>query len=175
LLFAEAANGKADLYVLSIRDGTTKSYLQTPANEWQARFSPDGDWVAYVSDETGNSEVYVRPFPIPPSGGVKSLISTTGGTQPRWSRDRKTIYYLGGDGQSVMAANVKLTPTFSAGAPRRLFDVPSAQVLPEVVNPFSSWDVAPDGKRFLVTTGAAQDSSKQAPISIVMNWFGLVK
>ncbi len=92
-------------------------FLQTPFLEEAAQFSPDGRYVAYVSDESGKNEVYVRPFP---SGSGKSTISSHGGRQPRWSRDGKELFYV--EGSTLMAVSVSLDPIFSAGATTPLFE-----------------------------------------------------
>ena len=108
-----------DIWVLpTFGDRRPRPVVQTPFNERQGRFSPDGLWVAYNSNESGRDEVYVVPFPGP---GGKWQVSTSGGSFPRWRRDGKEIFFLNG-GNTVMAAAVNGSgKAFEVGAVRRLF------------------------------------------------------
>ena len=103
-------------------DRTPHPYLQTEFNEHQGRLSPDGRWMAYASDESGRSEVYVRAFPTP---GARSQISTDGRQRSRWRRDGKELFYQSAD-RMLMAATVKADASFTVGAPRALFKMPIA-------------------------------------------------
>ena len=146
-------------------------FLSTEFNEERGRFSPDGHWIAYASDESGHFEIYVRPFSpdsqenISGTGG-KWLISTAGGTAPRWRGDGKELYYLAPDG-SLMAVEISATPSFQAGTPKVLFKTPLGP------NSISQWDIAADGKRFLFPAPTSQ--SRQAPFNVVLNWPSLLK
>ena len=126
-----------------------------------SRISPDGRWIAYDSDESGKSEVYVRPCP---EGAGKWQISAAGGGNPVWRRDGKELYYLSLDFK-IMAVPISTSPTFRAGAPSPLFTIH-----PGAGQPF---DVSADGKRFLVLAGPADPGSP--PFSLVVNWQGLLK
>ncbi len=95
------------------------SFLQTPFDEQGARFSPDGHYVAYVSNESGQNEVYVRPFP---EGGRKVTVSSNGGRQPRWSRDGKELFYV--EGQTLLAVSVSSDSSFAVGSATPLFELP---------------------------------------------------
>jgi Tol biopolymer transport system component len=106
-----------------------------------ARFSPDGRWIAYASDETGRFEVYVRPFP---GLQAKWAVSSEGGVSPAWSPDGKELFFR--NGSRMMVADVKSSPAFSTGAPRVLFEGPFAVDLAGDID----YDVAPDGKHFLM-------------------------
>jgi len=166
----------ADLYVLPLADNGTPSSAATPfANtefgEEQGRFSPDAHWIAYASDESGRSEIYVQPFPAPENGGSKTPISRDGGTQPRWRRDGKELFYFSLDGK-LMAADITKGPTFKASVPRALFQLPVAQIghNEQAVRVFA-WDVAPDGKRVLVDMG----TTSSEPITVVLNWTAELK
>ncbi|MCH8269243.1 MAG: PD40 domain-containing protein [Acidobacteria bacterium] len=91
-------------------------FLQTQFSEGPAVFSPDGRWLAYVSDESGRFEIYVQPFPGP---GGKWQISTGGGTEPVWSPSGQELYYRNSD--QMMAVDISTQPTFTVGKPRLLF------------------------------------------------------
>jgi Tol biopolymer transport system component len=108
-------------------------------------FSPDGHWVAYVSNESGRSEVYVAPFPGP---GGRFIISTEGGSEPRWSRDGRELFYR--NGNKMMAVDVQSGSTFRAGTPRLLFE-----------GDYVSYDVSPDGRRFLMIKSSVGGSQLQ--------------
>jgi Tol biopolymer transport system component len=172
ILFGVGATGPtADLWVLPLfGDRKPFPFLQTPFGEVSGRFSPDVRWIAYVSDESGRSEVYVAPLPGRGETPVsKWQISTTGGTQPRWRSDGKEIFYLAPD-KKLMAAPVNgQNSAFEKGAVRSLFNTRA----PSTINPRSAYDVSPDGQRFLVNTLADDDAA--APITLVVNWPALLK
>jgi eukaryotic-like serine/threonine-protein kinase len=148
-----------DLFVLPLfGDRKPVPFLQTPFNEYDGQFSPDGRWVAYVSDESGKDEVYVTPFPGP---GGKWQISTAGGTFPRWRRDSTEIFYLAPDNKLMAAAVNGKGSSFEVGAVKPLFE---ARALDPTRNRFA---VSADGQRFLMNS-APQTTS--APITVVLNW-----
>lgn len=128
---------------------------QTPFQESEGRFSPDGRWVAYGLNESGRSEIYVQPFPGP---GGKVQISTGGGNFPQWRRDGREIFYLAPDNR-LMAVPVLQNSgsALEAGTPTSLF----------TTRPGSEFAASPDGQRFLVNT-AVEDST--SPITIIFNW-----
>jgi serine/threonine-protein kinase len=128
-------------------------FLKTAFHETLPRFSPDGRYVAYVSDESGRNEVYVRDFP---SAANKRQISRNGGTTPRWSG--KELFYMGERG--LFAAAVRTSPEFSAGSPAMLFERRG-------ISP--AFDVSGDGKRFVVL----EKPAGEPPLSVhvVHNWF----
>ena len=145
-----------DVWVLPLT-GDRKPFVvaQTQFAETGARFSPDGHWIAYVSNETGRSEVFVQPFPGP---GGKIQISAGGGTVPQWRRDGREIYYLGPNNR-VMAVPIAVTgTTLQAATPVPLFTAPTAAMVASL-----------DGQRFLVSTVTEED----APITLLLNWAGL--
>jgi serine/threonine protein kinase/dipeptidyl aminopeptidase/acylaminoacyl peptidase len=146
-------------------------YLVTPFNEVQAKFSPDGKWVAYSSNETGTVELYVRPFPASSTG--KWLVSNGGGRQVRWRPDGKELFYVA-PGGALMAAEVHTTTsTFEVGVPKVLF---RPQILgglgggPSIARRF---DVSKDGQRFLINT--AGDDKSSTPITVTTQWTELLK
>lgn len=159
---------KADLWVLPLEgDRQPFPLLQTEFNEQQARFSPNGKWVAYTSDESGTTQVYVQSFP---ASGNKWQVSTGGGDQPRWRRDGRELFYLAADGKLV-AVEVKTDGTFEAGVPKPLFELHS----PTVAGPFAiSYAATADGQRFLVLRSAVEQAST-TPITVVVNWAAEVK
>ncbi len=152
----------ADLWYL-LREGTDWTphpFLQTPANESRPRFSPDSRYVAYVSDQSGRQEVYVRSFP---QGGKVSRISRNGGTAPRWNPNGKELFYV--EGNSLLAVQVSMSPSFSPGEPTRLFD---ATGLSEGDNS-PGYDVSPDGQQFIIAQPVGDPP--RPSISIVQNWY----
>ena len=148
-----------DVWIYSAEDRTSTPFLQGPANEFSAAFSPDGRWVAYVSDESGRTEVYVRPFPGP---GTRSQVSIDGGVAPVWSRNGSELFFAKGD--TLFTVPVSLGGTFTSGAIRRLFSGPYSF---DEVN--VNYDVAPDGQRFLVPGSRVDSAPRQ--LELVLHWF----
>ncbi len=163
---------KVSVWVLPLEgDKKPFPFLRSEFNQTMGRFSPDGHWVAYMSDESGRYEIYVRPFSpdsggAAPSAGGKWLISTAGGRNPRWRGDGKELYYLAQDGK-LMAVEIATSPAFQAGVPKPLFQTPVFTI------DLSSWDLTPDGKRFLFLTPSVQTA--QAPFTVVLNWPSVLK
>ncbi len=135
-------------------------FLQSSFNESAAKFSADGRFVAYVSDESGRFEVYVRPFP---GGDGKWQVSGNGGRQPRWSKDGKELFYTEGD--TLMAVAVATTPSFTSSAVTSLFQ---DATLPGTVH---RYDVSADGRRFVLPEPVADPEEKPPSIHIVENWY----
>jgi eukaryotic-like serine/threonine-protein kinase len=162
-----------DVRVLSIADRKSSAVIQTPANEMSPEFSPDGRWLAYASNQSGRHEVYVQPYPGP---GERHLISTNGGEQPAWSGDGRELFYVQGGGfgggpTALMSVRVEATPAFRAGTPEKLF---------ESVDLRSAWgrsyDVAPDGRRFLIAlTKTPPTNPAPAQMIFVQHWFEELK
>jgi eukaryotic-like serine/threonine-protein kinase len=153
-----------DVWILSLSDKKARPLLNTQFNETAPEFSPDGNWLAYASDESGRYEIYVQPYPGP---GGKWQISTDGGTEPRWARNGE-IFYRSGD--KMMAVDTKLKPTFSADKPKMLFEGSYLPTLQTMAN----YDVTPDGQRFLMVKASEQDASTRQ-INVVLNWFEELK
>lgn len=139
-------------------------FLQTEANETAAVLSPDGQWMAYISDESGRYEVYVQSFP---AGGGKRQISTTGGIGPHWRGDGKELFYHAPDGK-LMAVAVKGGASFESGAPVALFEFRPGG---NVITPY--YAVTRDGQRFLLST--IVETEPNAPLTVVLNWTAEVK
>jgi len=157
--------GGGDIWVVSPCDRKARSFLKTPANETAPKFSPDGHWLAYVSDESGRFEVYVQPYPGP---GGKWQISTDGGTEPVWNPSGGELFYRADE--RMMAVPVTRRPGFSAGKPAVLFEgtwLPTPATLP-------NYDVSPDGKRFLMLKPADEEQGDRQ-IVVVQNWFEELK
>jgi Tol biopolymer transport system component len=129
-------------------------------------FSPDGHWIAYASDESGRSEIYVRPFPGP---GQKWTISTEGGAEPIWPRKSQQIFYRNAD--TMMVVDVKTAPEFSASKPRRLFEW--AYERSDAYWP--NYDATADGKRLLMLRYIEPPHAAQRQINVVLNWFDELK
>jgi Tol biopolymer transport system component len=150
-----------DLWMFPIaRDRKPMVFLNTPFDENDGRFSPNGRWVAYVSDESGRPEVYVRPFPGP---GIAKPISSRGGKLPRWRRDGKELFFVEGD--RLMAVPVQVGATFEAGTPVTLFQRTSGWII--------DFDAAADGQSFIVNSGITGPGN--LPIHVVVNWMARLK
>ena len=153
-------------------DGEPTPLWQGPHNHWGPAFSPDGNWVVYVSNESGRPEVYVRAYPEP---GRTFVISNAGGTEPRWSRDSRELFYRNDD--RMMVVPITLNPTFEAGAPRVLFQGEYMFSTSIVRAPwrqgFPNYDVSLDGQRFLMVQ--RDPSSIPRRINVVKNWFEELK
>ena len=145
-------------------DGKPITISATKATEVRPRFSPDGRWVAYDSDQSGRNEVYVQPFPGP---GAPVQISNAGGADARWRPDGTEMYYRTPQ-QSIMVVDVKLSPRFEAGVPRLLFNSP---LVAQGVQ-YSRYIPSADGQKFLFS---APLHSEQASPSVVFNWTAVLK
>jgi dipeptidyl aminopeptidase/acylaminoacyl peptidase len=154
-----------DLWVLPLSgDRKPFPFVRTPFTERDAQFSPDVRWVAYQSDESGRNEIYAQPFPGP---GGKWQVSNAGGTQPRWRRDGKEIFYLSPDGRLMSAAveTAPGSPTFKASPPVELF---ATSVLGISVPNRQQYAVSADGQRFLLNVPA--ENASVSPITVILNW-----
>jgi Tol biopolymer transport system component len=160
-----------DIWVLQLHgDRRPRPFLHTPFHEAQPQFSPDGHWLAYVSNESGRTEVYVQLYPGP---GARHLISTEGGFQPAWSRDGRELFFTtlpSPEGNiKVMAVSVTAGGKFTVGTPRALFKGRYAS------NPtVRQYDVAPDG-RFLMMRETKRPPMKPTQMILVQNWLEELK
>ena len=167
LVFGEISQATAaDIWALRF-DGDRKPQplLASPANEGNAKLSPDGRWLAYTSDESGRSETYVQPFP---QSGRKWQVSTDGGDEPVWSRNGRELFYTNGD--RLMAVDVTTQAIFSVGSPRLLFQGRYAHS----TTSSAGYDVSPDGRRFLRVQPIEPDPPNNQ-INVVINWFEELK
>lgn len=161
----EQANARSELWALPLfGGGKAFPVIQSQFDVHWPTVSPDSRWVAYTSDESGQEEVYVAPFL---HGSGKWLVSTNGGTRPRWRRDGRELFYLSLDSKMMSAGISEGPASVSVGEVRPLFQTNSA--------PTNGWlyDVSADGKKFLIVTEAAQKSS--TPLTVVTNWPALLK
>jgi hypothetical protein len=145
-------------------------FLHTEFQELYGQLSPDSRWMAYTSDESGQREVYVRPFP---AAEGKWRISTSGGEQPRWRGDGKELFYAEANGRlTAVVVNAPAGPTrrFEAGAPLPLFETDIGIGAGHVA---FQYDVTADGKRFVVAQNVA--SASAPPLTVVLNWIAGLK
>lgn len=140
-------------------DQKPQPVMRTQFNETEARISPDGRWIAYVSDESGKWEVYVQPFL---SSGGKWQISSAGGKQPQWSHDGRELFYVAPN-QTLMTVPIHPDQSLDPGTAKQLFQLHAASDFFG-----SSYDVAADGQRFLVSTLAGEEASP--PLNVIVNW-----
>jgi eukaryotic-like serine/threonine-protein kinase len=158
-----------DIFVLPLQgDRKTQPFLVTKFDELQPRFSPDGRWIAYTSNESGQFEVYVQPFPGP---GGKWQVSTDGGGQPVWARNGRELFYLSSNVSKITSVTVTTQLTFSASAPRSVADIPPTLL---VALASSIYDVSPDGQRFLFVKTNAENGAPQE-LRVVLNWYEELK
>ena len=144
-----------DIWLLTVaHERRTRPLIQKPFNQWFARFSPDGRWLAYVSDETGRPEVYVEPFP---ARGARWQISNEGGTLPVWERHGRELYYR--NGGKLMAVSLQTQAIFVAATPRLLFAGSYLE---------GSVDIAPDGRFIMIEPGPSEAAATH--IDLVQNW-----
>jgi serine/threonine protein kinase len=168
---------QTDIAAMSMEgDHLVTPLLNRKFNEDHPKISPDGHWLAYSSNESGQNEVYVRPYPDVNKGG-QWQISNNGGNSPLWSPNGRQIFYR--KDNAVMAVPVETESRFDSGKPDLLFQGEYiSNRVGEVVLPM--WDMHPDGKRFLMTkpaqaTGDKPESAIPRKINIVVNWFEELK
>jgi len=161
-IFEYVLGKSSEIWVLPLfGDRKSFPYLQNEFNQNRAKLSPNGQWLAYMSDESKRNEVYVQTFPTP---GGKWEISTNGGSNPVWSRDSKELFYIAPD-RKMMAVDVNVNGgTFAPGVPKALFDTGLAQS--------DGYDVGKDG-RFLIPR--AVEGGASAPLTVVVNWTAALK
>jgi Tol biopolymer transport system component len=147
----------AGLWIVDVAAKTAKAFPGVPEAARDGEFSPDGRWIAYMSDESGRPEVYVRGLSAP---GGPWQISTAGGRQPRWRSDGGELFYVAPDAK-LMSVPVKPGSAFAPGAPQPLFETRLRQTV------IAQYDVSPDGRSFLMNV--VQDEPS-VPITLIQNW-----
>ena len=164
VLFMEGA----DLMVLTLgNDRRVQPVIQTEQLEQNGAISPDGQWLAYDSNDSGPSQIFVRPFPNANEG--KAQVSTSGGSQPLWSRNGRELFYLAPDG-TLMGVSVEPGRKWIAGMPTMVLKGPyfggAGNSSPR------TYDVSPDGQRFLMLKQVASPDQSAGParIVVVQNW-----
>jgi serine/threonine-protein kinase len=140
--------------------------LNSPFEEWGSAFSPNGRWLAHVSNETGRPEIFVRPFPGP---GGKYQISTGGGMFPVWSRSGRELFFL--SGKRLMSVAVTSQPAFTASTPQKVAELPF--ILARRLQNFV-YDVMPDGQRFVLSRGTGAESETRE-LRLVLDWAAELK
>jgi serine/threonine-protein kinase len=155
-----------DILVLRAGESSPEPFLNTPFEEFDARFSPDGRWIAHTSNESGRREVYVRSFP---EGSDRQQISTNGGDQAMWNPKGGELFYK--EGNRMMAVDVETgSGAFRASKPRVLYE---RRFLPGINGP-DRFAVSPDGQRFLLTA-PSENAPASGQINIVVNWLEVVR
>ena len=156
----EAPTGKYEIWLLTIAPERRLRPLIQRSHFYQSpTISPDGHWLAFVSDETGRNEIYVQPFP---QLGAKWQVSNEGGRAPRWEPNQgRELYYQNGD--KLMAVTIRTRPTFAAAGPRVLFTGPYGEL---------GYDVAADGRFIMVERGESEATTQ---INLIQNWFEELK
>jgi eukaryotic-like serine/threonine-protein kinase len=146
-----------DLWLLGM-DGASKPipYLRTPYDESGARFSPDGKWMAYISNESGQNQVYIQAMPV---SGAKWQVSTTGGANASWRSDGKELFYVSADSK-LMSVPIKLGASVEPATPQALFSYAGT----------TGYAAFHDGQRFLVNVPAGGEAATVPPLTVVTNW-----
>ncbi len=167
-----------DVWVLPIGEdgnpGSPEPFLKTPSNEMHPALSPDGQWLAYVSNASGRDEVYVTPFPGP---GAKVMVSTGGGVQPAWAPSGRELFYREQDPDirsklfRMMVVDIVTQPKFRPGKARVLFEGP--------YDPGPGYgrgyDITSDGQRFVMIKRPDESGPQPQQINVIINWFEELK
>jgi serine/threonine protein kinase/Tol biopolymer transport system component len=161
ILWTHQTPSGSHLELTPVGGGESKRFLTSQGSESNGQISPDGKWVAYASDESGNWEIYVTTFP---GGAGKWQVSTGGGAEPRWRGDGNELFYIGASGM-LTAVPVITGTSFTAGTPTPLFQIHGRAAISST-DAFT-YDVAKDGKRFLVNRYVKPEQI--APLNIVLN------
>jgi eukaryotic-like serine/threonine-protein kinase len=176
LIYATAVNGQTfNLWYTTTEPGAKpQPFLVTASDESSPEFSPDGRYVAYVSNESDQNEVYIKPFP---NGEGKWRVSTGGGGLPHWSRSGNELFFVSHNaadsadprGTNLMVVKIQTKPTLVLGTPQKLFSQAGVHVdRPSGV--LDGYDVTPDGQHFVMLEGL-EDPNKHQVLTVVQNWF----
>jgi serine/threonine protein kinase len=151
----------SELWFMTMPELRAVQFLKRNSTLKDGRFSPDGKWLAYSSNESGRWEIYVTSFP---EGHGRWQVSTVGGDQARWRGDGKELFYLSGD-SNIMAVPVKTGANFDAGTPVALFQANPREMI--ATSEQFAYDVSSDGQKFLINT---QIKTAMTPMSVILNW-----
>jgi serine/threonine-protein kinase len=151
---------------MDVSSGSVTPFLSSKFDETNPQISPDGRWVAYISNESGRSEIYVRPFPGP---GLKLQISNEGGSEPLWARNGKRLFYRR-QGQ-LWVVDVQTDGVFATSKPRLLFDKPEYLTS----SPYRTYDLSLDSQRFLMVKGEQRKPAPVTEMILIQNWFEELK
>jgi Tol biopolymer transport system component len=163
-------SGPSGIWSLPMDGGrplTPKLFLESSFNLTHPDLSPDGRYIAYLSNESGNSELYVQSYPVP---GGKTRISTAGAGEPIWTRDGRELLYRAGtsDRQQFFSVAIRSMTPFRADPPRLVFDVKCCEY--DGTTPVRSWDATADGQRFLLRRRVESTDKPVTTAHIVANW-----
>jgi dipeptidyl aminopeptidase/acylaminoacyl peptidase len=161
LFLVVGSTTQRDIWIYDFEHKTSSPLLDSPFEESTAKFSPDGKWIAYVSDEAQRPEVYIRSFP---DGATKIRVSADGGDEPEWRRDGKELFYLAPD-STLMAVEIRQdskTLTLGAVAPLFVTNVERQRVIR------NNYTASPDGQRILVMSPLVHPSA--SPLVGMLNW-----
>ncbi len=152
-----------NIWAYTTRDSIARVFLNQPYNEFAPAVSPNGKWIAYISDQTGQDQIYITPYPGP---GLVTSVSTLGGREPVWAPGGRELFYR--DGDKMMVVAVETQPSLKLGMPELLFQKPflSHRFTPQ-------YDIHPDGDRFLMVKEDVEVERGQ--IKIIFNWFEVLK
>ena len=160
MIGTDATKGDIDT-IDTAGDGRFVPLLATPATEWGARLSPDGRWMAYVSNASGRWEAFIQPNPGP---GNPRQISVDGGTEVVWAPSGRELFFR--NGSKLMAVPINMTPQISTGVPRLLSDAGFVSGQPGL----PGYDVSADGQRFLMVQPGPEESGAR-PVHVIIDWF----
>jgi Tol biopolymer transport system component len=148
-------------------DRRPRVFVESAFALWHPEFSPDGRFLAYISNESGTYEVYVQPYPGP---GEKVRVSTARGSEPIWTADGRELLYRSGtqERDQVLSAAIRSTSPFRVDLPRVLFDVPQGQY--DSTAPGRAWDISADGQRFLLQQVVPPTDEPVTALHVVLNW-----
>jgi len=173
VLFGSGGNTTSamDIYTLSLKNGSGKAepLVSAAGSDFGGEISPDGKWLAYHSNESGEAQVYVRPFPNVNDG--RWQVSNAGGTRAAWSRNGRELFFLDRDG---MLSSVRVTPgeSFIASTPEKILSAPYYRGSSALGLDLRAYDVFPDGQRFLMIKEpqATPTGPPVVDINVVLDW-----
>ena len=165
IIVTKAVGGKSDMLFVSLSASGSASVPRplraTPSNEFEGLFSPDGRLVAFSSDESGRTEVYVASYRADGALGPATLVSSGGGVQPAWANGGRRLFYYN-DPNNVMSVDISVTPKLTASAPAMVYDLNKLRVNP------AEWDVMPDGRLLAIQKGEGEGDITD--FDVVLHW-----